>query len=39
MISIVPPPRKKDYKTKEEYEKAKKEWEKAFKEAKKFWDA
>ena len=29
MVSIVPPPRKENYKTKEEYEKAKKEWEKA----------
>ena len=39
MVSVSPPPRKEDYKTKKEYENAKKEWEKAFKAAQKFMDS
>jgi len=35
MVSILPPPERKDYKTQKEYKNALKEWEKMFKRAKK----
>ena len=35
MVSVSPPPERKDYKTQKEYKNALKEWEKMFKRAKK----
>jgi hypothetical protein len=36
MVSVSPPPERKDYKTQKEYKNALKEWEKMFKSAKKY---
>ena len=36
MVTILPPPRREDYKTQKEFEDALKKWNKAFKSAKKF---
>jgi hypothetical protein len=36
MVSILPPPKREDYKNKKDYETALKEWEKAFETMKKY---